>query len=188
MSMRSMFRSLSFVSVLSAAPLLAHAGPGDASKPAAARVDDAQIAGFLAAADKGEIDASKLATGSRNAAVKELASHMVAEHTRNTAEAKKVFAAAAIKPAEGEDSRALTADARRSLDKLRGLKGAELDRAYVDDQVAMHTRVLDTVDKKLLPAASHPAVRSFLEELRPKLVAHLEHAKKVQTSLGSAAR
>ena len=43
--------------------------------------------------------------------------------------------------------------------------------------------MLDAVDKTLIPGASNAELKALLVKVRPAFVAHLEHAKKVQSSL-----
>jgi putative membrane protein len=44
--------------------------------------------------------------------------------------------------------------------------------------------VLDAVDKTLIPSATNAELKALLVKVRPAFVAHLEHAKQVQASLG----
>jgi putative membrane protein len=64
------------------------------------------------------------------------------------------------------------------------LKGAAVDKAYIDHEVAYHQAVLDAVDKTLIPNAKNEELKALLVKVRPAFVAHLEHAKQVQASLG----
>jgi len=44
--------------------------------------------------------------------------------------------------------------------------------------------VLDAIDKTLIPSAQNAELKSLLVSVRPAFVAHLEHAKGLQSSLG----
>jgi len=44
--------------------------------------------------------------------------------------------------------------------------------------------VLDAVDKVLIPGASNAELEALLVKVRPAFVAHLEHARSLQASLG----
>ena len=66
---------------------------------------------------------------------------------------------------------------------LTALSGAAFDKAYVDHEVAYHQQVLDAVDKTLIPSAQNAELKALLVKVRPAFVAHLEHAKQLQTSL-----
>jgi putative membrane protein len=66
---------------------------------------------------------------------------------------------------------------------LSGLKGAAFDRAYIEHEIAYHQRVLDALDKTLIPGAQNAELKALLVKVHPAFVAHLEHAKMVQKSL-----
>ena len=66
---------------------------------------------------------------------------------------------------------------------LKKLKGEAFDKAYVDHEVAYHQQVLDALDKTLIPNASNAELKALLVKVRPAFVAHLDHAKMVQSSL-----
>ena len=44
--------------------------------------------------------------------------------------------------------------------------------------------MLDAVDKTLIPNAKNAELKALLVKVRPAFVAHLEHAKQLQASLG----
>ena len=84
------------------------------------------------------------------------------------------------------DRQSLKAGGDKNLANLKTLKGAAFDKAYVDQEVAYHQAVLDAVDKTLIPGAPNAELKALLVKVRPAFVAHLEHAKQVQASLGGA--
>lgn len=63
------------------------------------------------------------------------------------------------------------------------MKGADFDKAYVDNEVGYHQAVIDALDKTLIPNAKNAELKETLVKIRPAFVAHLEHAKKLQASL-----
>jgi putative membrane protein len=67
---------------------------------------------------------------------------------------------------------------------LKQLTGAAFDKAYVDHEVAYHQQVLDAVDKTLIPNAKNDELKALLIKVRPAFIAHLEHAKQLQSTLG----
>ena len=60
------------------------------------------------------------------------------------------------------------------------------DRAYIDREVAFHQTVLDALDDTLIPGATNEELRGLLQQVRPAIEAHLEHARELQSSLGTA--
>jgi putative membrane protein len=89
-----------------------------------------------------------------------------------------------VKPADNPTSQSLKDGGKKNLANLKSLKGAAFDKAYIDHEVAYHQAVLDAVDKTLIPGASNAELKALLEKVRPAFVAHLEHAKQLQSSLG----
>ena len=67
--------------------------------------------------------------------------------------------------------------------KLKKLKGAAFDRAYVDHEVAYHEQVLGAIDKVLIPSAQNAELKGLIEKVRPAIAAHLDHANMLQESL-----
>ena len=173
-----------------AAPVEQPAETPAAETPAAApapAMNDAQIAAFLSAANKAEIDSSELVKKSKNAEVKKLAAMIIKDHKAADKKAAAVLVKAGVQPDEtGDDVQALRAKTQPVIDQLKSLKGAELDKAYVDAQVTMHQDVIDAVDQKILPAAQNAELKAFVSEIRPKLQAHLDQAKALQAKLGGA--
>jgi putative membrane protein len=45
--------------------------------------------------------------------------------------------------------------------------------------------VIDALDKTLIPSAQSAELKNLLVTVRPAFVAHLEHAKTLQASLGT---
>ena len=46
--------------------------------------------------------------------------------------------------------------------------------------------MLDAVDKTLIPNAKNEELKALLVKVRPAFVAHLEHAKMLQSSMGGS--
>jgi len=88
-----------------------------------------------------------------------------------------------VTPKDNPTSQALKKGGDENVASLKKLKGAAFDKAYIDHEVAYHQQVLDAVDKTLIPGASNAELKALLEKVRPAFVAHLEHAKQVQSSL-----
>ena len=73
----------------------------------------------------------------------------------------------------------------KNLAQLKTLSGAAFDKAYVDHEVAYHQQVLDALDKTLVPGTKNAELKALLVKTRPAFVAHLEHAKKIRSQIGS---
>src|SRR5687768_7461637 len=147
-------------------------------------INDAQIASIVVAANQVDIDAGKLAVArGSNAEVKAFGQQMIDAHTGVNKSAVELVTKLKVTPEDNASSRALKAGGEKNVARLKELKGAEFDRAYVDNEVAYHQQVLDAVDKTLIPGASNAELKALLVKVRPAFVAHLEHAKMIQASL-----
>ena len=145
---------------------------------------DPQIAAIVVAANQVDIDAGRLAESrAASAEVKEFAKRMVTDHSGVNKQATDLVTRLKVKPVENDTSKSLKSSGDATLKKLKALKGAEFDRAYVDNEVTYHQSVLDAVDKTLVPSAKNEELKALLVKVRPAFVAHLEHAKHIQSAL-----
>jgi putative membrane protein len=149
-------------------------------------VTDPQIAAIVVTANQVDIDAGKLAAArGSNAAVKKFGEQMAADHAGVNKSAAELVTKLKVTPLENETSRALKAGGEKNVARLKGLTGAAFDKAYIDNEVTYHQQVLDALDKTLIPGASNAELKALLVKVRPAFVAHLEHAKQIQSSLAS---
>lgn len=159
--------------------VLAQAQTSPASAPT-----DPQIAMIVVTADNVDIAGGKLAAKkSSNAKVKEFAELMVRDHTSVNNQATQLAKKLNITPEQSPTSQSLKSDGDKMLAKLRGLSGAEFDKAYIDNEVTYHEAVIKAVDDTLIPNAKNSELKALLETGKPIFVSHLNHAKELQTSL-----
>jgi len=150
-------------------------------------INDAQIASIVVTANQVDIDAGKLAAErASKPEVKKFGELMVTDHTGVNKAAVDLVTKLKVTPQDNPTSQSLKAGGDKNLANLKTLKGAAFDKAYVDQEVAYHAAVIDAVDKVLIPGASNAELKALLVKVRPAFVAHLEHARKVQASLGGA--
>ncbi len=153
---------------------------------AAAQVTDPQIAAIVVTANQVDIDAGKVAKDkSTNAAVKEFAQLMITDHTGVNKQAVDLVTKLKVTPEDNPTAKSLKEGGAKNVAHLKTLSGAAFDKAYIDHEVAYHQQVLDAVDKTLIPSASNADLKALLVKVRPAFVAHLEHAKKIQSSVGT---
>ena len=147
--------------------------------------NDAQIAQIVVTANQVDIDAGKLAESKgSNADVKAFGKQMVTDHTAVNKQATDLVKKLKVKPEPSDTSKSLDQGGKDNLAKLKGLKGAEFDKAYIEHEVAYHQAVLDAVDKTLIPNAKNAELKALIEKVRPAFVAHLDHAKMLESKLG----
>jgi putative membrane protein len=147
--------------------------------------NDAQIAAIVVTANQVDIDAGKLAETKGSAKdVKDFAKRMVIDHSSVNKQATELVQKLKVKPESNSTSESLKKGGDENLAKLKSLSGADFDRAYIDHEVTYHQQVLDALDKTLIPNAKNDELKNLLVKVRPAFVAHLEHAKQVQSALG----
>jgi putative membrane protein len=149
--------------------------------------NDAQIAAIVVTANQVDIDAGKLAASKASSTqVKEFAQRMVTDHTGVNKSASELVTKLHVTPELNATSASLKKGGDVNMAALHKLSGTAFDRAYVDHEVTYHQAVLDAVDQTLIPSAQNAELKALLIKVRPAFVAHLEHAKQLQSSLSKS--
>ena len=166
--------------------LLLGAVASAAAQTASPNLTDPEVAHVAVTANSIDIEAGKLALArTRNEAVREFATTMVTDHTAVNQQAAALAGRLKVTPRDNTVSQSLqtgAADARKTMDHL---EGAAFDRAYMDREIAYHQAVLDAIDGLLIPTTENAELKQLLVDVRPAIASHLEHARRVRTSLGS---
>ena len=147
--------------------------------------NDAQIAAIVVTANQVDIDAGKLAESkARHKDVKAFGKMMVTDHTGVNKAAKDLVTKLHVKPEDNPTAESLKKGGQENVAHLKTLKGDAFDKAYIEHEIAYHQQVIDAMDKTLIPSAQNAELKALLVKVRPAFVAHLEHAKQVQSELG----
>ncbi len=155
-----------------------------ATARAQAALNDHQIAEVLEEANDAEIDLADLAEDdAEHKEVKEFAKEMMDSHKMNNKEMKMVLKKAKIKPEESEMSKMVKTDSKNKKDLLKKQKDMAFDKMYMEQQVSMHTQLLNDIDTKFIPATQNAALKTHLEATKVHVKAHLEKAKAIQAKL-----
>lgn len=150
----------------------------------AAEITDAHIASIVVTANQVDVDAGTfVASKTNNAEVKSFAELMVTDHNAVNHAATALVTKLKVTPQDNPTSQSLKAAGDENLAALKALDGAALDKAYVDHEVVYHQQVIDALDKILIPGATNQELKGLLVKVRPAFVAHLEHAKALQTAM-----
>jgi putative membrane protein len=151
----------------------------------AAGPTDPQIAAIVVTANQVDIDAGKLALSkAKSPDVKTFAQLMITDHSGVNKSATELVQKLHVTPEANPTSQSLQKGGDDNLAALKKLSGSAFDRAYVDHEVVYHQAVLDAVDSTLIPSAQNAELKALLVKVRPAFVAHLEHAKHLQSELG----
>ena len=163
------------LALVAAAGLSAHAQQGPS---------DPQIAQIVVTANQVDVDAGKLAVSrTQSKDVKQFAQQMITDHSAVNKQAVALVTKLKVKPEPSDTSRSLQKGGDDNIAKLKPLKGAQFDKAYVDQEVGYHQAVLDAIDKVLVPSAQNAELKALIVKVRPAIAAHLDHAKHLQAQL-----
>jgi putative membrane protein len=169
-------------SAAAAAP--ASMAPMDTAKPAAAALNDAQIAHIVVTANSIDSATGVMAKQKGTAkSAKDFAQTMIDDHSAVNKQAVALATKLKVTPEDNDVSKSLNSSASTSTSSLQGKSGADFDKAYIDNEVTFHQTVIDALDKSLIPGAQNAELKGLLEKSRPAFVGHLARAKEIQASL-----
>jgi putative membrane protein len=158
--------------ILLAMPALAQQPSRDLSPQDRSFVQNAAIGG------KAEVQLGKLAEqNAQSEQVKRFGQKMVQDHS---AANQKLEAIAKMKGIELPQR--LDAENQQALDRLSKMRGAEFDRAYMQDMVKDHNKDVNEF-RKQAQGGKDPDVREFARQTLPTLQQHDQMAKNVNGSL-----
>lgn len=148
-------------------------------------LSDAEVAHVAVTANAIDVEMAELVgSRTRTEAVRQFAATMIRDHNAVNERAAALAGRLGVTPADNAVSESLRSGAEEAKASLRGLRGAAFDRAYMEREVGYHQAVLDALDGLLIPTTSNGELRALLEEVRPAIAAHLEHAKELGSKLG----
>jgi putative membrane protein len=147
-------------------------------------LSDPEVAHVAVTANSIDIDLAKLAQSrTSNHDVKQFATTMITDHSAVNAQATALATKLGVTPKDNAVSQSLQKGATEARATIEPLKGKAFDKAYIDREVAYHQAVLDALDKLLIPTTSNAELKQLLVDVRPAIATHLEHAKKLQSTL-----
>lgn len=148
------------------------------------KLTDPEIASVAVTANQIDIDYAKIAVKkSKNVQVIEFAKMMEKDHGAVINQAVALVTKLGVTPKDNATSQSLNAQAVKTRKMLNSKSGKAFDKAYVDNEVAYHTAVLNAVQNVLIPDATNKELHDLLVSAVPLFKAHLEHAKMLQKSL-----
>lgn len=145
-----------------------------------ASLSDGEGAEVLVTLNEGEVDLAQLAKRKAvNKQVKDYAKMMADQHKQNEKDTKRVARKQDLDFKKTDMSKSLEARAEDTEKTLKKTAKDDFDRAYMDQEVAMHEKALETVESLIL-SAQNTAYKAHLEKTRDAITVHLAHAKEVQ--------
>ena len=149
---------------------------------------DEQIIMVTDTANMAEIDQAKLAQKkAKHPRVKKYAGMMISDHTKAKNKQKQLVTKLKITAADSTVATTLKTDTSSAMDSMKELASPDFDKAYIDAQIDNHKKLLDALDTQMIPGAQNEDLKKLLEDLRPKVEAHLKEAQDIQGVLATAA-
>ncbi|WP_413288470.1 DUF4142 domain-containing protein [Bdellovibrio sp. HCB337] len=163
---------------------LSFGATANAQAPQTPTLTDAHIVEIMKVANEGEADLGKAAKSrAENKDVKDFAKMMVDQHKKSEKEVKNVAKKANVKAADNATADSLKKDIDTQEDTLKKLKGAEFDKAYIQQQISMHEQLLKDLNDKYIPAAQSAELKAYLETTKTHVQEHLSKAQQIQSTL-----
>lgn len=173
-------RRTSLVALL-VAPLLAVA-PGSARAQDKA-LDDATIVAIYDATNTADMETGALAVErATNKEVKDFGAMMVHDHQAVRQQGRDLAAKLGVTPTPPSNDQSAK-DHAAAMARLRALKGAAFDQAYMQHEVAYHQAVINAIKTTLLPAIKNAELKALVLRVAPAFEAHLARAQELEKKL-----
>jgi putative membrane protein len=170
------------VALLTASAALPHA----TLNAQAAGPDDPTIVAIFDAANTADMETGALAEqqgASRE--VRDFGAMLVRDHRAVRQQGRDLAAKLGVTPTPPKDDQSAK-DHAAAVARLRGLKGAQFDRAFLQHEAAFHQAVINAVQSTLLPAIDHPELKALVEKVAPAFQAHMQMAQELEKKVSSA--
>lgn len=124
-----------------------------------------------------EVDMGKMAEEKGSSQdVKDFGAMMVKDHTANNDDLAALAKTKGLMVPDKLDSMH-----QKMADKLSGMSGAEFDKAYINDMVMGHTKMLALMKSE--ESSSDPDLKAFATKTSDTVQMHLDKAKEIQGTM-----
>lgn len=141
---------------------------------------DMEIAHIAYTAGQIDIRYAHLALAiSEDERVREFAQTMIRDHSAINEAAIALLTELGATPVENDTSRRLMQQASAKRDELSTLRGVAFDNAYMQNELAYHRFVNETVETTFIPAVENERFRDLLKSALRTFKAHEGHAARL---------
>jgi putative membrane protein len=168
---------------LLAAGALAAADTASTTAAPTPKLDDPTIVAIFDAANTAHIETGRLAA-ERGASkeVREFGAMLASDHVKVRQLGRDLAAKLKVTPTPPSPDQGAK-DHAAAMARLRALKGAEFDRAFLRHEVAFHKAVIDAVNATLLPAIRNEELKALVVQVAPAFQAHMIAAGNLEKKL-----
>ncbi|MCG2462534.1 DUF4142 domain-containing protein [Flavobacteriaceae bacterium F89] len=148
------------------------------------QLTDPEIASVAVTANQIDVDYGKIALKkAKNEKARKFAQTMIDDHTAIIDQAVALANKLGVTPKDNAVTQSLLDGAKKTTKTLKGKKGKDFDKAYIDNEVGYHEAVISTVKNVLIPETQNAELKELLQSAVPLLEHHLEMAKTAQSNL-----
>ena len=159
--------------------------PARAEAPATAALDDPTIVAIFDAANTADIETGQLAAErGHSEEVREFGAQLARDHVHVRKLGRDLAAKLGVTPTPPKNDRSAK-DHAAAMARLRGLSGAEFDRAFLQHEAAFHKAVIDAVTTTLLPAIQNAELKALVVKVAPAFQAHMIAAQNLEKGLAA---
>ena len=169
-----------------AAALVFAVFPGATLGAQAEGPDDPTIVAIFDAANTADMETGALAEleGSSQE-VRGFGAMLVRDHRAVRQQGRDLAAKLGVTPTPPKDDQSAK-DHAAAMERLRALKGAEFDRAFLQHEAAFHKAVIDAIQGTLLPAIDNAELKALVVKVAPAFEAHMRMAQELEKKVGGA--
>jgi putative membrane protein len=117
--------------------------------------------------------------------VRDFGAMLVRDHSAVRQQGRDLAATLGVTPTPPKDDQSAE-DHAAAMARLRSLKGAEFDRAFLQHEQAFHKAVIDAVQGTLLPAIDNAELKALVVKVAPAFEAHMRMAQELEKKVGGA--
>lgn len=148
-------------------------------------LDDPTIVAIFDAANTADIETGTLAAERAvSKEVRDFGSMLARDHKQVRQLGRDLAKKLGVTPTPPKDDQGAK-DHAAAMTRLRGLKGAEFDRAFLQHEAAFHQAVIDAVTTTLLPAIQNAELKALVKQVAPAFQAHMIAAQNLEKKIAS---
>jgi putative membrane protein len=156
------------------------AAQGSAAEPASKALNDPTIVAIFDGANTADIETGKLAAErAASKEVRDFGSMLARDHEHVRKLGRDLAKKLGVTPTPPKDDQGAK-DHAAAMQRLRALKGAEFDRAFLQHEAAFHKAVIDAVTTTLLPAIQNAELKALVLQVAPAFEAHMIAAQNLE--------
>jgi len=139
--------------------------------------DDPTIVAIFDAANTWDIETGGMAVKKgQTKDVRDFGAMLVHDHTVVRQQGRDLAKKLGVHPTPPKNF-PLAADHLAAMKKLRSLKGAAFDKAFLENEVAYHKAVIDALNGSLIPAIQNADLKALVVKIVPAFQAHMVKAQ-----------